>query len=51
MAETNPKLKNRELLKGVKLDYLSNAYKCNIRALFSVPVVTLNRCKNVSKKM
>ena len=30
---------------------LSNAYKFNILAQFIVPVLTFNRCKNVSKKM
>ena len=51
MAQTKPNLKIRALWKGVESNSLSNAYKFEFVALFIVPVSTLNRCKNVSKKI
>ena len=51
MAQTKVIFKFRELSEGVEFNSLSNAHKFEFMALFIVPVSTLNRCKNVSKKM
>ena len=51
MEQSNAKLDIRELLKGVEFNFLSNASKFIIQVVFIVPFPTLNRCKNVSKKM
>ena len=51
MAQTKPNLKIRALLKGVEFNSLSNAYKFEYMVLFIVPVLSLNRCKNVPKNV